>query len=604
VTAGGAGATHRAPAPVSSRPRSLLVLMALGVVAAACATSTGPQAAPPSTATPRAHGAPPLVATRGGTVTVALDQVPTTMNDHTVAGDTPAGRMLASAVWPQVFRVGPGLSPQLDTNVVDSAEVISLSPQTVVYQIDPRAVWSDGVPISASDFDYAWQSQKGGALDVDGTPDSVASTLGYRDIQSLTGSNGGRTVTVVFKTPFADWASLFDDLLPAHIAEEVGWNHGFDQFSPTVFVSGGPWEVESYQPGSEIVLGRNPRWWGSTPPLDKVVVKAISGDGPLTSALGSGQVQVAYPSGFDQLFMAQASSSPVLSTQQGLGTRMLQLEFNVRRAPLNVVAVRQGIAHAIDRAGIVESVGQPEDHSTWEDNHHLFANGEPGYADDAAGYEKADLVTSAHLLEQSGFTMDVHGTWSLHAKPVSLNLVWAVDDPWSAAVGPIVAAQLVAAGFDVVSTPESTAQLYGTTLPTGAFDLALVPVDASAYPSSLGDVFSTSPSITGGTQSADWSGFDDPKIDALFTQAVQELAPPRAHAIYQQIDQDLWTAMPTLPLFAEPTMLVQSSSLSGVTNDAGGLGPLWSVRLWTLSGPAKPGAKSTAAAIGPIRGSR
>ncbi len=74
---------------------------------------------------------------------------PTTLNDHTVAGDTAAGRMVGSAIWAQVFRVGPGLTPQLDTNVVDSAEVVSLSPQTVVYKIDPRAVWSDGVPISA-----------------------------------------------------------------------------------------------------------------------------------------------------------------------------------------------------------------------------------------------------------------------------------------------------------------------------------------------------------------------------------------------------------------------------------------------------------------------
>ncbi|HXQ90352.1 MAG TPA: ABC transporter substrate-binding protein, partial [Acidimicrobiales bacterium] len=356
-------------------------------------------------------------------MTVALDQIPTTLNDHTVAGDTPAGRMLASVVWAQVFRVGPGLTPQLDTNVVDSAEVVSLQPQTVVYQIDPRAVWSDGVPVTVADFSYAWDSQKGGATDIDGTPDSVASTLGYRDIASLTGSNDGRTVTVVFHTPFADWSSLFDDLLPAHIAEAVGWNHGFDHFAAGVFVSGGPFEVQSWQPGSEIVLTRNPRWWGSPPSLDKIVVRAVSGDAELTSALAQGHVQVAYPAAFDQSFMAQASSSSVLQTQVGLGTSMLQLEFNVRRAPVNVTAVRQGIAHAIDRAGIVEQVGQPEDHSVWEDNHHLFANGEPGYADDATGYENADPVVSARLLEQSGFATDGDGSWTLHGKPVTLNLV-------------------------------------------------------------------------------------------------------------------------------------------------------------------------------------
>ncbi len=617
MTAGHAGGRERAPAPATGdsrrpwagrrqRPGVIVAVVALCVSASACGSiATGSSAGGQLTSKGHADSAPLLVPTTGGTVTMALDQVPTTLNDHTVAGDTAAGRMLGSAIWAQVFRVGPGLTPQLDTNVVDSAEVIGLTPQTVVYQIDPRAVWSDGVPISADDFTYAWESQRGDGTDVDGTPDSVASTLGYRDIASLTGSNDGRTVTVVFRTPFADWPSLFDDLLPAHIAEQVGWNHGFDQFASGVFVSGGPWEVLSWQPGSDIVLGHNPRWWGSPPNLDRIVVKAVSGDGPLTSALGQGQAQVAYPSGFDESFMAQASSSSVLQSQSGLGTRMLQLEFNVRHAPLSAPTVREGIAHAIDRAGIVESVGQPVNPSAWEDNDHLVPNGEPGYADDATGYAKADPVTSAHLLEQSGFALDGHARWTAHGKPVSLNIVWAADDPWSAAVGPIVAAQLVAAGFDVEATPVSTAQLYGAVLPAGAFDLALVPVDASAYASALGNVFSTSPAITGGAPSEDWSGFDDPKLDALFTQAVQQLAPPQAHGIYQQIDQALWLAMPTLPLFAEPTMLVWSSSLSGVEDDPGGIGPFWGVRDWARRAAAPAhGAKSNGSALGPLQRSR
>ncbi len=536
---------------------------------------------------------------------MALDQLPTTLNDHTVAGDTVAGRMLASAVWAQVFRVGPGLSPQLDTNVVDSAEVVSLSPQTVVYRIDPRAVWSDGVPISADDFTYAWQSQKGGAVDVDGTPDSVESTLGYRDIASLTGSDGGRTVTVVFRTPFADWPSLFDDLLPAHVARLVGWNHGFDTFASNVLVSGGPWEVVSWQPGSEIVLGRNPRWWGSPPSLDRIVVRSVGGGAALASALGRGQVQVAYPSGFDPSFLAQVSSSSVLQSQTTLGTRMLQLEFNVRHAPLNAATVRQGIAHVVDRAGIVQSVGQPEIPSVWEDNDHLFSNGAPGYVDDAMGYEKVDPVTAAHLLEQSGFALDPHGMWTSHGKPVSLTITWASDDPWSAAVGPVVAAQLVAAGFDVDAVPMPGAQLYGTTLPSGAFDLALVAMDTGAYSSAMADAFSTSPTLTGGAPTEDWSGFDDPKVDALFAQAAQELAPPQAHATYQQIDQALWSAMPTLPLFAEPTLLAWSSRLSGVIDDPGGTGPFWNVRLWALRSAATAHtADAAASAVGTLRAPR
>jgi peptide/nickel transport system substrate-binding protein len=410
---------------------------------------------------------------------------------------------------------------------------------------------------------------------------------------------------VVFRTPFADWPSLFDDLLPAHIAERVGWNHGFDHFDPGVLISGGPWKVLSWKPGSTIVLGRNPRWWASPPHLDRVTVRAVSGAAALTSALGRNQVQVAYPSGFDQSVMAQVSSSSVLQSQAGLGTRMLQLEFNVRRAPLDMATVRQGISHAVDRAGLVQSIGQPEDHSVWEDNHHLFANGEPGYGDNAAGYQQADLTASSHLLAQSGLTTNAAGTWMSHGQPVTLNLVWAADDAWSAAAGPIVAAQLVAAGVSVVATPLPSSQLYAAVLPAGAFDLALMPVSAGAFPSALGDVYSTASAITGGAPTEDWSGFDDPKIDTLFSQSSQELAPPNANAIYQQIDQALWIAMPTLPLFAEPTMLVWSSSVSGPSDDAGGLGPMWNVRLWARLAPARTRtSRSAGSAIGPLRRSR
>lgn len=551
-------------------------VVVLAVVAAACGAS------PASSSSTGARHASPLVAGTGGSVTVGLDDVPETLNDHTVAGDTAVGRMIASAVWPQVFRIEPGLSPQLDTDVVDSAEVVDLNPQTVVYQIDPRAVWSDGVPISAADFEYAWTSQRGGALDVDGKPDSVASSLGYRDISSVTGSNGDKTVTVVFKTPFADWESLFDDLLPAHIAATVGWNSGFDHDDPLVLVSGGPWEVKSWQPGASMVLVHNPKWWAAPAELDRVAIKAVP-DAAVGEALASGEVQVAYPSAFGPALMAQVSSSPGLMSETNLGSTMLQLEFNTRKPPLDSDSVRQGIAHAVDRAALVSSIGQPENHLVWEDNSHLYANLQSAYDDnDGAGYEKQDLATAARLLGQGGLVAGPLGTWTYKAAALSLSLVWADDDPWSAATGPIVAAQLEAAGIDVVEDPVSSAELFGVVLPSGGFDLAIVPVDVGAYPSAMGAVFSTSPAVAGGTPSQDWSGFDDPKIDTLFTQAVQQLGEPQAQAVYQQIDQDLWVSMPTLPLFAEPTLVVWSASVSNVSDDPGGLGPLGNMRLWAL----------------------
>ena len=548
-----------------------MVLCGLAVLGG-CASS--------STRSDHAGTGPALVGAEGGTATVDLAAMPVTLNPHTTAGDNAATLALSVAVWPQVFEVAPKVAPKLNTDLVQSAEVVSVDPETVVYQIDPRAVWSDGVPISADDFVYAWAMQRGGAVDTDGSPASVATTAGYHDIASVTGSNGGKTVTVVFSTPDADWPSLFADLLPAHVAQRVGWNHGFDRFDPSVFVSGGPWMLSSWTPGGTAVLSRNPKWWGSAPHLDTVVAQGVPSADAVAQDLTAGRAELGGPADYGPDFLAAVSSSPQLTSQPALGTTILQLEFNVHREALSTASVRQGIGRSIDRHGIVTAVAQPLDPMVGLDNNHLFANVQSTYADNAAGFHTVDPATATQLFVQGGLVADTQGTWTLHGAPVTLRLTWAADDPWSADTGPIVAAELVSAGFDVQSEPVPEAELMGTVLPTGDFDLALAPVPAGAYPSAMAASFSTLDGTPGTGTSTDWSGFDDPKVDALFTSAARELAGQSAAALYQQIDQELWQELPTLPLFAEPVVLVSSVSMLGPQPDPGGPGILWDAPSW------------------------
>lgn len=554
--------------------------MSLAVVLGGC---SGASSAGGATSTTSEQA--PLVSVNGGTVTMDVESVPTTLNDHTVAGDDAATQAVSSLIWPQVFQVAPGVTSTLDTDVVQSAEVVSISPQTVVYQINPKAQWSDGVPITAQDFVYAWVSQSGTGTDVDGSPDSVASVAGYDDITSVTGSNDGRTVTVVFATPYADWMSLFDDLIPAHVAEKVGWNSGFDQLGPAVEVSGGPWMVKAWTPGQGMVLVRNPHWWGTPARLEEIVLRATAGAPSMADDLRDAVAQVGTTSAFGPSFEAEVSSSPTLESSLQLGTTSLQLVFDVRHTPLDDEVVRQGIAHDIDRADLVTTLVQPADPLAWEDNNHLFANTEAWYSDDATGYDEVDPTTAAKDLTSGGLSANSQGTWMWHGAPLTLELTWASDDAWSELVGPVIAAQLVAAGFDVASDPVPSTTLYDSVLPGAAFDLALVPLDTGAYPSQLAPAFGTPPGASPGAVS-DWSGFDDPKIDALFSQASQQLAATADRQLYQQIDSALWTAMPTLPLFAEPEITVWSASLSGVQQDAGALGPLWSAAMWARLEPA------------------
>ena len=122
-----------------------------------------------------------------------------------------------------------------------------------------------------------------------------ASTAGYNQIKSVTSSNGGKTATVVFSTPFGDWQSLFSDMMPAHIAKTVGFNNGFQTFNAAVKVSGGPFEIQSYTQGQSLVEVRNPKWWGTPPPLDKLVFRFFADDNQIPPALQNSEVNAASP---------------------------------------------------------------------------------------------------------------------------------------------------------------------------------------------------------------------------------------------------------------------------------------------------------------------
>src|SRR5829696_2543283 len=137
--------------------------------------------------------------TDGGTLNYAADQEPTGFNNSTSKDNGTSVYNVTINMFPQAFHAQPDFTVKMDDAFLDSAEQTSDDPQTVVYKIKQEAVWSDDTPITADDFIYFWKNQNGSIKDND-----VASTTGYDQIQSVEGSDNGKTVTVVFKTPFAD----------------------------------------------------------------------------------------------------------------------------------------------------------------------------------------------------------------------------------------------------------------------------------------------------------------------------------------------------------------------------------------------------------------
>ena len=173
------------------------------------------------------------VGVAGGTISFGTTESPTGCNPNTPTGNTVGTQTVLAGVLPSPFVTNAAGASSPNGSLIVSSEVVDIKPETIVYTLNPKAVWSDGVPISAADFKYAWEQQRGDPDDAAANAD-VASIAGYRDIASVTGSNSGHTVTVKFKTTYADWQMLFANLVPAHVMEKVGWNPSCTTVDPNI----------------------------------------------------------------------------------------------------------------------------------------------------------------------------------------------------------------------------------------------------------------------------------------------------------------------------------------------------------------------------------
>ena len=161
--------------------------------------------------------AAPAQIQQGGTLNYAADQEPTGFNNNTSKDNRHrGGEHRHQHLSRSAFHLHPDFTVKMNDDFLDSAELTSEDPQTVVYKIKQNAVWSDGTPVTADDFIYLWENCNGTNKNND-----VVSTTGYDHIESVTGSDSGKTVTIVYKNKFADWKSLFASayILPAHYVE-------------------------------------------------------------------------------------------------------------------------------------------------------------------------------------------------------------------------------------------------------------------------------------------------------------------------------------------------------------------------------------------------
>ncbi len=159
--------------------------------------------------------------------------------------------------------------------------------------------------------------------------------------------------TVVLKTdgPYpALLAQLVKlSIVPQHVVEAVGK----DAFNLKP-VGSGPYVFDNWQRGVAVTLKRNDVYWGRRGPFATAVFRAVPAAATRVADLAAGAADLAVT--LDSDLAAQLKSSTRAKVLSVLTERVAYLALNVQKSPLDDPKIREAIALAIDKQGLVEGV--------------------------------------------------------------------------------------------------------------------------------------------------------------------------------------------------------------------------------------------------------
>jgi peptide/nickel transport system substrate-binding protein len=552
---------------------------------------------------PTTSGAQSSSSTSGGTATMALDETLAGFNINTSAAAEFVLQEIMNMVWPQAFIVNAKLQPVLNTQLLTSAAQTSTSPQTIVYKLNPKAVWSDGTPMTADDFIYFWQAQSGNSAytDVGGKPYDDASTSGYNQIASVVGSdpaNGaacapgttadrnvglcpnGDTITVTFKPSYADWKALFGDIVPAHIARTVGWNTGFA--GPAQTISGSWYSITSYNENQSLVLTRNPKYWGTPGKLDKIVFQFFSDDTQLVPALQNKEVNVINPSTVN-LSIVQTADQVAGTTKATLpGLEFEHFDFNQSDPYLAKLAVRDAIAYGVNRQTIINrTVGEiakgikplgsrmyVASQSQYKATNFPFSDSKAVADLKSLGFKKVGSYFEPNYGPQKG-------------QPLTFTIQSTSGNTIRASTEELFQAQMKAIGIKINIQNYDASTFFGTNLPMGEYQIGEFAWVTTPFVSGNESIYC---SYTN-TQNCgeNWTHSSEPAVNKLMASGAAASSSTTEASDYNKADALLWKNMVTLPLYQKPQFFAWSNNLKGVVPNTSSTGVTWNANDWYLS---------------------
>ncbi|MFI5279158.1 MAG: ABC transporter substrate-binding protein [Gemmatimonadales bacterium] len=226
-------------------------------------------------------------------------------------------------------------------------------PTTIVFHLDPRARWSDGRRITASDVVYTFGVYNDPATN---SPDRV-------NVLSIADVVREDSLTVIFRFRRSYPEQLYDatyqmKLLPSHLLDSIPHARLASSAFTHHPVGAGPFRFLAWDPGAQITLIADTTWFLGRPHLARIVWRVMPDVSAAVTALLAGEADAmeVIPQR-DEIERAKKSADLTLVPYPS--PFLAGLLFNSAKPMFADRDIRRALAMAVDRATIVQAVFGP-----------------------------------------------------------------------------------------------------------------------------------------------------------------------------------------------------------------------------------------------------
>ncbi len=289
--------------------------------------------------------------------------------------------------------------------------------------------FEDGTPITSADVKFgvsrAWDPELGigspYARQVIDAPEGYEGPYRSGPLETIE-TPDERTIVFHLKEPFPEFGAVVAQNTFVPFPEGTGAG---DEFINDIIASG-PYELESYQPGSSIKLVRNEEWdpdtddvreaypdaWEFVIGLDPATIdeRLLAGQGSDVNAIATGAIQPATLARIQtpELQGRTVEFPNVCTTYMGL---------NTTKEPFDDVRVRQAINLAVDRAAVQNATGGTQLAEIATTILPPSVNGYRDYDLYPSEGHRGDVAAAQALLDEAGLSEGFDMTLDIRAQP-------------------------------------------------------------------------------------------------------------------------------------------------------------------------------------------